>query len=127
MADRLVKLRKIGYKPLIDVHVTANPTDPLESVLKVSRFFLLILKINFSDLFFFKIKQPSWLFNKQYYNKPEFESAYKDYLFKFVNFLNPDFKREDERIDSIFEIEKQFAMVSEFFLLAKTLIFIAFE
>ena len=35
LTDRLVKLRKIGYKPLIDIHVSANPKDPIESILKV--------------------------------------------------------------------------------------------
>jgi len=78
-----------------------------------SLFSELPVKIKYKIIFFSfsKIKQPNWYFNRQYYTKPEFELAYKDYLFKFVNFLNPSFTRTDKRIDAIFEIEKKFSSV----------------
>ena len=72
-------------------------------------FFWLTWKIKY--FLILKIKQPNWYFNRQYYTKPEFELAYKDYLFKFVNFLNPSLIRTDKRIDAIFEIEKKFSSV----------------
>ena len=35
LIERLVRLRKIGYKPFIEIYVTANPKDPQFSILKV--------------------------------------------------------------------------------------------
>ncbi len=36
LIDRFIRLRKIGFKSLIDIQVTSNPKDPLKSILKVS-------------------------------------------------------------------------------------------
>lgn len=33
--ERMVILRKIGFKPFIDIHVTSNPKNPVASILKV--------------------------------------------------------------------------------------------
>ena len=34
--ERLVNMRRLGFKPFIDIHVTSNPKNPLTSILKVN-------------------------------------------------------------------------------------------
>ncbi len=90
--EKLVLLRKIGFKPLIDIRVAPNPKNPQLNILK--------------------IKQPSWFFSKQYYNDEKFEAAYKEYLLKYVTFLNTTTLPEiEKKVDMIFEIEKNLALV----------------
>lgn len=36
LIERLVNMRRLGFKPFIDIHITSNPKDPLSSILKVS-------------------------------------------------------------------------------------------
>ena len=62
-------------------------------------------------IFILKIKQPSWYLNRHYYDKNEFELVYKEYFYKYVSFLKPDFNRNDKRIDRMFKLEKELAMV----------------
>ncbi|CAF0711928.1 unnamed protein product [Brachionus calyciflorus] len=90
IVERMVKLRKIGFKSLIDFHVTLNPKNPQNLILKV--------------------KQPNWLFNKQYYNDSGFVKTYKEYAKKYVTFLNSSAANVNEQIDRMFEIEKLIAM-----------------
>ena len=94
--EKLIKLRRIGFKSLIEMHVTLNPKDPT----------LMILKI----------KQPLWFFNKHYYSDVKFLSAYEEYMSKYVLYLNKNLKAEqiNEQISNMIELEKLFAMVNKF-------------
>ncbi len=87
---RLLKLRRFGFKPLIDIRVSPNPKMPNANVLK--------------------LKQPNWLFAKQYYEEEMFASAYMEYLRKFVVYLNPGLEgRVDKEVARIFELERRIA------------------
>ncbi|RNA08869.1 membrane metallo-endopeptidase-like 1, partial [Brachionus plicatilis] len=88
--QRMVNFRKIGYKTLIDFHVTLNPKDPLSLIIKV--------------------QQPRWLFNKEYYNDSNFVKVYKQYIIKYVTYLNNSAERISESVDRMLEIEKTIAM-----------------
>lgn len=87
----MVKLRKIGFKTLIDIHVTLNPKDPQSLILK--------------------LKQPSWLFNKQYYNDSNFVNAYKTYMRKYLVNLNSSILNVNESLNRMFDLEKRIGMV----------------
>jgi hypothetical protein len=119
--QKLVKIRKIGFKPLIDLHVTLNPKDPQSLMLKVNfkidtfNSVIFTLKI----LLFFKIKQPSWLFNKIYYNDTNFVTAYKEYMYKYIFYLNESNVDLQNKINKIFELEKLIAYVLFYLILLK--------
>ncbi len=88
--SRLLKLRRIGFKPLIDIRVTPNPKIPNTNMLK--------------------LKQPTWFYSKKYYEEKAFKNAYVEYLKKFVVYLNPSLDdKNDEQINRIFELEKNIA------------------
>lgn len=89
LIEKLVLLRKYGFKPLIDIRVSPNPKNPQTSILK--------------------LKQPSWFFNQVYYTDIKFEQAYKKYLLKFVTSLNPMLGDISAQVDRIYELEKELA------------------
>ena len=55
---------------------------------------------------FLKIKQPSWFFNKAYYNNSNFVKAYKKYIYNYVHYLNASSVDLESKIDQLFELEK---------------------
>lgn len=89
---KLLTLRKYGFRPLIDIKITPNPKNPRGNILR--------------------LKQPSWLFNQQYYVDKKFELAYKEYLTKFASYLNPGLTgRIEDQVSRVFEMEKAIAMM----------------
>lgn len=89
--DKIIQMRRIGFRSMIDMFVTLNPKDP--------------------ELLILKIKQPGWLFNKHYYSDASFMEAYKDYMRKYIGFLNPSLNNLDKDIDMMIKLETDIAMV----------------
>lgn len=121
--QKLVKIRKIGFKPLIDLHVTLNPKDPQSLMLKVNfKIDTFKLMFNLKQSMLFKIKQPSWLFNKLYYNDTNFVTAYKEYMYKYIFYLNESNVDLQNKINKIFELEKLIAYVLFYLIILKLII-----
>jgi hypothetical protein len=86
-------MRKLGYKALIDFHVTLNPKDPQYLMLKV--------------------KQPGWLFNAHYYNDTSFVASYKYFLVTYVSLMSPNLEksRVEEQVTKMIDLERFFSTV----------------
>ncbi len=60
--------------------------------------------------------QANSFFPKEFYDQDELVSAYKILIKETVSFINPNIRNLDSQINSIFEIEKEFATVAFIFL-----------
>lgn len=89
--DKLIKLRFIGIKPLFDLSVMSNPKNPTLSVLR--------------------LRQPSYLLNKEHYNNFRTEFVIKGLLLKVIQFLNSTTNSTKDDVDNMFEIEKKLGLV----------------
>jgi hypothetical protein len=63
---------------------------------------------------FFKLRQPGWLYTKQFYNDSKYEVAYKKFLTFFAQNIDTNIKVDANAINRMFELEKKLSFVGYF-------------
>lgn len=94
LMDKLIKLRLLNAKIFFDLSVTANLKNPTLSVLR--------------------LKQPSWLLNREIYNDKRVILVLKNVVLKTLQLMNLTSKSLSDEVDRMIELEKKLGLVIYF-------------
>lgn len=90
--DKMIRLKRVESSQLFELFVSTNPKNPRRNVLRVM--------------------QPSWFFATEYLSNTKVIEAYKSLMKTVIGYLVPSVNLT-KQIDSIFEIENEFAKVKK--------------